>query len=202
MARPAPGRQPLRQGAPHGRDAVRASLIESAAEQFADHGPTAVSVRQVADRAKVNHGLVHKYFGSKEGLLTAVLEELAEEAARHVEEFGGTENLETFYRPDGPVRRHARILAYLILEGRDPAELKTGFPALDALVERFKASGLRLSEARQRAVQLTALILGWQFFEPFLSAAAGLDSSGTQSRRMLEAAVEQLVRDPTGRDSS
>jgi AcrR family transcriptional regulator len=43
-------------------------------ELFAEHGPASVSVRDVACHAGVNHGLVHRHFGSKDDLLAEAIE--------------------------------------------------------------------------------------------------------------------------------
>ena len=53
-----------------GRDA----LLASAVELFAQHGPASVSIRDVARHAGVNHGLVHRHFGSKDDLLAEAIE--------------------------------------------------------------------------------------------------------------------------------
>jgi TetR/AcrR family transcriptional regulator, repressor for neighboring sulfatase len=50
------------------------ALLESAIELFAHHGPASVSIRDVARHAGVNHGLVHRHFGSKDDLLAAAIE--------------------------------------------------------------------------------------------------------------------------------
>ncbi len=55
-----------------GRDAVKTKLINSACEMLAELGPNAMSVRNVASRAGVNHGQVHHYFGGKQGLVEAI----------------------------------------------------------------------------------------------------------------------------------
>ncbi|MFO7557486.1 MAG: helix-turn-helix domain-containing protein, partial [Desulfobacterales bacterium] len=53
---------------PHGRDEVVTALIRAAAELFSEKGVEAVSLRKIAVRAGVNHGLIHRHFGSKEAL--------------------------------------------------------------------------------------------------------------------------------------
>ena len=63
----------VERAAPHGPEQVRAALLDAAAELFAEKGPGAVSVRQIAAAAGVNHGLVHHYFGSKQELLREVV---------------------------------------------------------------------------------------------------------------------------------
>ena len=62
---------------PTGRDEVVAAILDSAAEMFAERGPAAASIRDIAARAHVNHGLVFRHFGTKEQLVAAVLDHLA-----------------------------------------------------------------------------------------------------------------------------
>ena len=56
-------------------------LINAAADLLGKVGPRAMSVRAIADRAGVNHGLVHHYFEGKEGLLRAAMTRLVHEHA-------------------------------------------------------------------------------------------------------------------------
>ncbi|MDE0885592.1 MAG: TetR/AcrR family transcriptional regulator [Myxococcota bacterium] len=60
-----------------GSEAVRAALIEAAGQLLGEIGPRNVSVREIAQRAGVNHGQIHHYFGGKRGLLEAAIRELA-----------------------------------------------------------------------------------------------------------------------------
>jgi TetR/AcrR family transcriptional regulator, repressor for neighboring sulfatase len=53
---------------------TRDSLLGAAVELFAEHGPASVSIRDVARHAGVNHGLVHRHFGSKDDLLAEAIE--------------------------------------------------------------------------------------------------------------------------------
>ena len=59
-----------------GRDKVKTALIEAACEMLAESGPNAMSVRNVATRAGVNHGQVHHYFGGKEDIHVTLLNQL------------------------------------------------------------------------------------------------------------------------------
>ena len=63
-----------------GPDAVRARLLTAATELLAQRTPFDVTVRQIAERAGVNHGQIHHYFGSKDGLVAATI---ADGAARY-----------------------------------------------------------------------------------------------------------------------
>src|SRR5690242_2767504 len=57
---------------PVGRAEVMAAVLDAATELFADKGPDAVTVREVADRASVNHALIHRHYGTKQELLRVV----------------------------------------------------------------------------------------------------------------------------------
>lgn len=74
-----------------GPDAVKAALIDATCEMLAEVGPNAMSVRSVALRAGVNHGQVHHYFGTKQGLIEAAAHKLAAEHFEHARaRSGGT----------------------------------------------------------------------------------------------------------------
>jgi AcrR family transcriptional regulator len=53
----------------------REQLIAVAIDVFAEHGFAGGSIRAIAEQAGVSHATLIQHFGSKEGLLTAVLEE-------------------------------------------------------------------------------------------------------------------------------
>jgi AcrR family transcriptional regulator len=62
----------------HDQPRRRAALIEAATTIFAEHGYDAATTRAVAERSGCAEGLIHRYFGGKQGLLIAILEEQAE----------------------------------------------------------------------------------------------------------------------------
>jgi AcrR family transcriptional regulator len=57
---------------------TRAQLLAAATEVLREQGYAATSMRAVADRAGARLSLVHYHFGSKRGLLVAVLDDLTE----------------------------------------------------------------------------------------------------------------------------
>ena len=57
---------------------TRAQLLAAATDVLREHGYAATSMRAVADRAGTRLSLVHYHFGSKRGLLVAVLEDLSD----------------------------------------------------------------------------------------------------------------------------
>jgi AcrR family transcriptional regulator len=185
-----PGRPPAREGAPHGEDEVRGSLLEAASELFAARGPAGVSVRQIATRAGVNHGLVHYYFGSKAGLLAAVLDRCAADVADELTQADGAALVT---RSDSAVVRHTRILAHVILGSEDPAAIQHEFPTQRRLITAIKQRGLPDRAARERAAQVSALVLGWHLFGDFLTDAVGLRGRGPTTDAVLRDAVARLL---------
>ena len=179
-----------RSGVPRGGPAVREALMAAAAELFARRGPHAVSVREVAAAAQVNHGLVHHYFGGKDELVAAVLDHLADLAAEEVATHGDPSAI---YAEGGPTAVHGRIVAHLLVSGTDLSRLRRSFPAMDALRQRFRDGGLSAEEASERSAQVVAMIMGWQLFEPFLAVANGLELSAESRRRILDDALRRLV---------
>lgn len=57
-----------RAGRRKGTPDTRASILEAARALFADHGFDSTTIRAIAARAGVTQGLVHHYFGTKEGV--------------------------------------------------------------------------------------------------------------------------------------
>src|SRR4051794_15842321 len=66
---------------PVGRAEVVAAVLEAAADLFAERGPAATSIRDIAARSRVNHGLIHRHFGSKHSVVAAVLDHLGQHLA-------------------------------------------------------------------------------------------------------------------------
>ena len=68
-------------------DRTRARLITAGERLFARYGLDAVSVRDITAAAKANTAAVHYHFGSKRGLIEAILEARAAEVGRRRGEF-------------------------------------------------------------------------------------------------------------------
>src|SRR3954447_7616503 len=93
-----PGSSSPRRGRRRGGDARRA-LIEAAQAILAARPAGKLTVREVASRAGCDVALVNYYFGSKEGLLAAALED----ALRELREV-----LEPYTRRDGTFEEQVR----------------------------------------------------------------------------------------------
>ena len=62
---------------PAGKKSTKTRLIEAALDLFAERGVTDTTTKAVADRAQVNEVTLFRHFGSKHGLLLAVMEDSA-----------------------------------------------------------------------------------------------------------------------------
>lgn len=56
-------------------DKPSGAILQAAAELMAEHSPSSVSLREVASRAGVNYGLIHRHFGTKDRLVLALFQE-------------------------------------------------------------------------------------------------------------------------------
>jgi TetR/AcrR family transcriptional regulator, repressor for neighboring sulfatase len=165
---------------PVGRDEVVAATLEAAADLFADRGPAATSIRDVAARAGVNHGLIHRHFGTKEQLVGAVLDHLARQ-------------LTTAPDVDAAVTRQMRVIARATLDGYSVGRLQTGFPTAGHLVDDLRRTHSTEQDARLAAAHVIALQLGWKMFGEFLRASTGLDGvDGDTLQRSIWEAADRL----------
>jgi AcrR family transcriptional regulator len=159
------------------------ALVESAQRLIAERGPAGVSLREIADDAGVNFGLVYQYIGTKEQLLAEVYARAAADAA---EQLRGAQHLDDavdllMQRGNGTV---ARLIAWAALEqqgnpGRgDLFGSSPALAALAALAERDAAAGgteMPPEQAQVLAALTMAIALGWRLFGPIAVAAADLD---------------------------
>lgn len=78
-ARPTSPRAPKRR---RDKEASKQALLAAAVETFATRGYDAATTREVAQKAGVAEGLIHRYYQSKAGLLLAVLSDYEDEQMR------------------------------------------------------------------------------------------------------------------------
>ena len=185
-----------------GGDAVRAALIESACRALAEAGPRAVSVRDVARNAGVNHGQVHHYFGGKRGLLEAAMRKLASDHfANATERAGGG--------PIPPALQLAEDVSYwravcqCVMEGdmelaRIEVDEDISIPrrALKALMQSQDVAEDDL-DFRARFAAVAALQLGWVALEEFVLLISDVrDEDREAVRERVKAMIERLVPEP------
>jgi AcrR family transcriptional regulator len=72
---------------------TRADILEVAADEFATHGLSGARVDAIADRTRTSKRMIYYYFGDKEGVFTAVLEN-AYSSVRAIEALSALDALE------------------------------------------------------------------------------------------------------------
>ncbi len=175
-----------------GRDAVQESILGAAAELFAERGPAAVSLREIAGCAGVNYGLVHRHFGTKDALLRRVLRREANELVQAIaaDARNGVPMAVTLTRHD----RLVRSLARAALDGVDLGAVWSERPEAARLVDLLAGrGGGSTRERRMTAAAAAALVLGWALLENTLLATFGLaDLDRAEARRLLERHIARL----------
>ncbi len=186
-----------------GGDAVRAALVDAAARLLADVGPSALSVRDIARSAGVNHGQVHHYFGSKRALLEAAMRKLATEHFAQMAELSGPSGIP-------PVLALARDPAYwravarVVIEGdldlaRIEIDESVSVPrrAYQGLME-LEGVGPDDLDLKTRFAAVCAMLLGWVAFEEFVLLQADVaDADREEVLERLTALVTSLFGEET-----
>lgn len=180
---------------PHGPDEVRAAVLVAATDLFAERPPGAVTVREIAERAHVNHALVHRYFGTKEDLMRAVLEHNAsssEGAAAAVAEPVGVDELVTFgLEHPGYLRA---FLAVQLSEEWDEDVVPEALPLLERASVTLAAEQARLGlrepalSAGMAVAAIGSLVAAWWTIGPVVHRAPGAPDAGREHAELREAA--------------
>jgi AcrR family transcriptional regulator len=179
-----------------GREASTEALVKAARELFAEHGPSAVSLRDIGRRAGVSHGLIHHHIGSRDDLLRLVFATSTEQARALID--GATDPVDALARlrsMGGDREDFSRLLAWSLLEGRDPAEFHGRSSALEAVI----ATGPAESRELRIAVAASMVqLLGWKLFGEYAIAAAGLDESDRDElREAIERSANRMLKSAT-----
>ncbi len=168
-------------------------LIIAAGELLSEVGPRALSVRGVAERAGVNHGLVHHYFGGKDGLLQAAMTRLVEEHTVFAREqsHGSPMPAPLALRED---QRYLRAVVRSVLDDEmdlAQTELTAGVSVpRTALEHAVSKKNLQKADIETKALFSIgmAMEMGWAALEPFIFAT--MEVEGEQEQE----AVREYVR--------
>jgi AcrR family transcriptional regulator len=180
---------------PSGRQDVVDALVEAASRLLSERNPASVSVREIAEAAGVNHGLVHHYFGGKQQLIIAVLDRRARALAGSVAPDADVRSAIRAMFLGGDAQAFARLLAYARVEGWIGAGDLEGW-VTRRLLEVARADGAPGLDdervLRVRVAGVLALMLGWETFRPTVLSLAGLDEATPVDEELIDAALELL----------
>ena len=167
-------------------------LIVAAGELLGEVGPRSMSVRNVAERAGVNHGLVHHYFGGKDGLLQAAMTRLVQEHAVFAKQASHGDPIPApLLLNHDP--KYLRAVVRAVLD--DEMQLATTEITEGVSVPQgAMAHATKSKNADEPDVQMKAMVavamameMGWAALEPFLFAV-------TEVADAEQEAVRDIVR--------
>ncbi len=191
---------------------TRGAILDAAERRLIGGGPEAIRLEKIAADAGVSHPAILHHFGTREGLVEAmVLNGMQKLQAQVLEGWPSAKEpdiegtFDRFYEIASR-RGVARMLAGLILMGRDLGAMRSGVfrPAAERLhagrVRRAQRHGTRMPELEDSlfaAAFLVILVLGDSLFGACVRRAIGLRSKGSDQRfrRWLVKVVERMRRE-------
>jgi AcrR family transcriptional regulator len=184
-------------------DAARREILEAAERRLAQSGPAGLRLQDVAADVGISHPAVLHHFGSREGLVHAVIEQaivgLQEDLVRSLSETqqGDAPNTAALFEHVFETlfdQGHARLMAWLLLTGYDPFNEKAranwekiGQVAHALRLQRLKGKKTPPYEDTLFAIVLPALALfGQAIAGKATFRVAGLDADPSAAKRFRE----------------
>lgn len=159
------------EGAPVGPEAVRRAVLDAAAQLFADHGVGNTTRRDIALAADVDPNLINRYVGTRDEVVTAVLDDLSAQLA---EELTDGQLAAASHDLDSVIMRWVRIMAQVIGREDQTVSIDAWNPVAAVAAVGEAQAGLDPRTARVRAAQVAALAFGWRLIESYLVEAGDL----------------------------
>lgn len=171
---------------PAGAAAVRESILDAAIRLMGERGSTDVALREIAREANVNHGLVHRHFGTRQDVLIAVLRRQSEVGADFLRDAENIHAAIDRLWEHPKMAENSKLVASALLGGVEPESIAPGhaFRRLEQLLEADDCT----DEDRRAAtaVAISCLILGWGIFGDYLTANAGAKHPERLRAQVLE----------------
>lgn len=182
---------------PRGPEQVRQALFEAAESLFGAKGPDAVSIRDIAAEANVNHGLVHHYIGGKDQLVHAVIARYAAHCRCVIDQSeSALEAVTNIFDLIQNQPSISRIFAHLLLSGHPPHEIAikdAGSSRLSAVLEHAGAGEIS-ADAKLIGAVCIVLSFGWSLFEDFILYAVDYKYEAAEARLEIKKILDGLVR--------
>ena len=177
---------------PRGREEIKDAVLDAAERLFAQSGPAAISLRDIATEAGVTYSLISRHFGTRDDLLEAILvryaERWKERAEGHVDFNDAVKDL----LGGSPESAYMRLLAWSLLTGQGETAHGTA-SLLDQIVPLASGEADRGREATARTATALSLIFGWKFFAPFIVEALHMTPAEARAfHRGLASAVSHV----------
>jgi AcrR family transcriptional regulator len=186
-------------------DGAKGAILRAAAELMAERSPSEVTLREVAARAGVNYGLIHRHYGTKERLLVEIFQEFTDYGAAQIRASATIhEAIERTFTLDSG--GFARILSWVALDGV-PAEKtfpdSSGMAVFQDLIGTAWRDGdgfERRGEFDPRIVSsfVMLMISVWDFFAPYMQQVddwgdRDLDDAHREVLELMQALVSAVA---------
>jgi AcrR family transcriptional regulator len=185
--------------------ATQRRLLDAAADEFSEFGIAGARVDRIAVASRSNKAQIYRYFGSKERLFDAVMNDIVSRTARSVpitvdDLPGWAGRLFDVYEDDPRIPRLA--IWYRLERPGDPAQLEMLSETIkDELSQIRAAQRAETLPSRYRPADLLNLVLHqsflWAFVLPELQGQF-VKTSRAHRRRVLVDAVTALLRPEPG----
>ena len=172
---------------PKGKDEVMNAILDAATLLFAERGVRAVSVRDIAQKAAVNHGLVHRHFGSKENLRLQVQNRLMRQINNDIGEPDSM--MDAIVQGIGALRKNEafwKVMARTFLDNEFKGDVQSSFPFMQKMVkllsdEQEKGAISIDGDPRILVAMGFSMIFGLLVFEGYILPGTGLDADSPES---------------------
>jgi AcrR family transcriptional regulator len=177
-----------------------AAVQVAAVELLSERGPRDVTVREVAERAGVNHALIHRHFGTKDELIRTVVAEQSRELGARTADLSPTDSAGMLrLLHDHPA--YWRVLARIILD--EPSMLADlQLPAASVTLGLITGGRAADDHIRAAAAVAASTALGWLVFGPHLAGVLGLTDLDEFDAQVGEAVRQAVIRRPSQRPNS
>ncbi|QDQ96406.1 TetR/AcrR family transcriptional regulator [Tomitella fengzijianii] len=184
---------------PTGRDAVRRSILRAARHHFAREGSRA-SLRDIADTAGVNPGLIHRHFGRKDQLVSQVIEHTLQSSKQHVaDNAAGT--MRSMFLDSTTQTDFVRMIAWMALESGPDGASPLAFAPDRTIAEVRRAPGTAAPgephpdpDLDARLMTALTVIYGWSVFSREMLSAFDV---GEDRRAEFEHRIADLLAELT-----
>lgn len=195
--------------APRGKEQVQRALIDAGIKLFSERGMSNVSVRDLAEEAGVNHSLLFRHFGNKDGLIKAVFEERFNRMGvfNSTEITDGEQMLETSIRAVMQDEQLWRLMTFAALEGEDSILRSIPSPYIASTLKELEKSQRKgaIYDGVEAPVLLAsgfALGLGWAVFRRILMSMAGASDREFEELRVQVDKLWEDIIEPRRKNKS
>ncbi len=191
-----------------GRDEARRAILEAAEKRLREGGPEAVRVQHVAADLGITDAAIHHHFGSRQGLLEALLrfggrrirDELDAILQAWDGEPAGLERVAERIADAYSVQGHARLALWLSLSGWQPTSGGLFEPLVDAVhrarLQAARGNGSprpRRQDTQYEVALLNVALAAEPLFGPGFLRSVGLDGEPSTQEGFRRWLVRRLA---------